>query len=1622
MNWPGTPAESQPVQWPGRPAADQEPKPTAPPKKTTGLFGSKKAAPVTLDDPVATDGDTVRDGETRVRLVGVDAPEMGQLGWDRDGGTVPVGSQSQAYLQGFLGNGPAMVGQEFGQSWGRKVAPISVASEDAGQSILREGYGLAAPDYLADDPQRQRDYLEAERRARQNRLGMHGTFAQTPANHRANPDYVAPRETIAQFWDTPTPDDGLPPEVEAQYRALLETGTADEINAFLAQQNYETTRPDDLRAWVKDRDAGRPVDPHVGYAAPPPLMIDSEDGAVGAGVRKFGSGFLAGGLDELGAVVDTLGGTPGRESLWNSDRRLADIWVNNQRQNTGALSYDQTNYPGVSTGAEVAGALTSGFVIPFGAGARTVPQLAKVGAAWGGTEAFLSTDGSMIDRAKNVPLGAGIGAVAETALGKAVQAAAPVLSRAWSGLRGRGPASSEGAPIRAAQGAQQEPWPGTPLEGDELPDGGSDSSAGTIAMDAEASPSVSLDAPRQPDYLDMGPQRPRRLLDPATEVERMAAAQSVQPRDVLPMPGNLVEGPQEAAAIDSGRFAPASVPNEGTMLGRRTVTNSAGREVPKVGPVDMVGWLRTQGGLREQGGELSTIGIDNNAARKGLAHVGQETRFGAILNDQDGMTLDDAALAAWEAGYFPEMTERPDVNTFLDALRDTYNGAGGRRFRPEDAPEIEAYEATQAERFDLEQQELAEGGPIWSDRSTPGDSAEPFAPPEAYEEWPSEAIARVGNVDVSKLDTPQDIRRALKSSRDAVGGFDAATRGRVTQAETERLASELNMTPESLLSRRKGQAFNAEEALAARQMLAKSGNELVNAAKRIQQLDSPGDRDLAEFRHKWMRHVAIQEQVSGMTAEAGRALAQFRQAASSRSLRGDVLSSLVRAGGGKEELQDAARVLIEASETSPGVFNAVAEKARQPKWRNKISEFYINFLLSNPPTHIVNMVSNTATSIAQIPEYAAASAIGAVRRAALGDAAKERIMGEEVGARAFGLIQGAKEGFHLFAKALRTGEADDFASKVEGDEFKAIDGLKGEIIRIPTRLLTAEDQLFKGIARRMELNAQAVRIASKEGKTGAEREARIAELVADPTDDMYNRALEYGRYLTFQRKLGKGGQSISDFTSAILPAKIFIPFVRTPINLLKFATERSPAAPLLKEWREEFAAGGERRDLALAKAMLGTGFAAIVYQAALEGTITGGAPPDAAKARLLYADGWQPYSIKVGDRYVSYSRLDPFSTTIGVAADMATLPSGLSDRQLDDKMTMLVASVMGNLASKTWLSGASAFTEALTDPGRYADSLVQRTVGSFAVPAGVAGVARAMDPISRKRESVMDAIQARVPGMTDELLPRRDIFGEVIENDSLGPDFFSPFWQSREKNDPVIAEMLRIDKSVSAPGKQYTEDGERIDFAPEVYDRYHEISGRLTYNALGSLVRSDEYRALDEAGKRRAAKKAIRDARKAARGHLGDDNYSLPAKGAESQPAWPGGARGGPAGGDEWPGRPVSPAAPAPEVSWPGQPVAQRDVMGGLERSIPGVGITSGYRSAEYQADMRRRGYRPAADSRHLDGSALDLTPPPGKSMGWLAPQVRRVEPEASLLNEGDHLHVVFPDWNGAPMLGGMSM
>ena len=46
------------------------------------------------------------------------------------------------------------------------------------------------------------------------------------------------------------------------------------------------------------------------------------------------------------------------------------------------------------------------------------------------------------------------------------------------------------------------------------------------------------------------------------------------------------------------------------------------------------------------------------------------------------------------------------------------------------------------------------------------------------------------------------------------------------------------------------------------------------------------------------------------------------------------------------------------------------------------------------------------------------------------------------------------------------------------------------------------------------------------------------------------------------------------------------------------------------------------------------------------------------------------------------------------------------------------------------------------------------------------------------------------------------------------------------------------------------------------------------------------------------------------------------------------------------------------------------------------------------------------ANSYHLRGMARDSVPPPGMSMGQYAAELRRLNPNMDVINEGDHVHM----------------
>jgi len=743
------------------------------------------------------------------------------------------------------------------------------------------------------------------------------------------------------------------------------------------------------------------------------------------------------------------------------------------------------------------------------------------------------------------------------------------------------------------------------------------------------------------------------------------------------------------------------------------------------------------------------------------------------------------------------------------------------------------------------------------------------------------------NINLANLDTPEHVDDLI----DMVAENDAPRineerRQTITNQELPKLASDLGMTVEDLLARRRGEAFNAEQILAARKILVASGKNLINLAQKAK---TGSEMDLALFRRATAQHRAIQAQVSGMTAEAGRALQSFRIVAQSDKEQERLIKEALETSGGEQISRRMAQLMSELdSEEQIGAFVKEAHKATTS---DMLYEAWINGLLSSPKTHIVNAASNVLVAGFSVAERRVASIYSS------------EIKPGESEAQLKGMIDGARDGFRLAWNALKSGEATDPMGKIEAEKHRAITAenlnlsgfpgrfvdFLGSAVRIPGRLLTASDEFFKSVGYRMELHAQAYRQAFQEGLEGEKLAKRVQSIIENPPEFIHRASVDAMRYQTFTNslsetkirgiaELGELGEAVRGKQSIGPYARIIVPFVRTPTNVASYTFERTPLAFASKSVRNELNAGGIRRDMALAKIITGSTAMAVAADLAIGGHVTGSGPTNRDMRNLMRATGWQPYSIKIGDTYYAYNRLDPIGSLLGLAADMTEIMGQVDGADADKLAAAAAISVSQNFASKTYLSGVSEFFDAFfsssTDPeaSNYKMRRYLQRMFSSIVPRSVANVEQAMSPEMSATYGFMDSLKANIPGYSDDMPPRRNIFGEVVVlSGGLGPDIMSPIYTSEEKDDPIANEMIAQSAAVGMPRRSI----EGVELDAEQYDRYiiyysgvDSSDGMSLRNELKKMINSSAYRnATDgpEGYKRQMIESVFIDARERAK-------------------------------------------------------------------------------------------------------------------------------------------------------------
>jgi hypothetical protein len=792
----------------------------------------------------------------------------------------------------------------------------------------------------------------------------------------------------------------------------------------------------------------------------------------------------------------------------------------------------------------------------------------------------------------------------------------------------------------------------------------------------------------------------------------------------------------------------------------------------------------------------------------------------------------------------------------------------------------------------------------------PANVHEPFKPVERL-------IDKAGNFRLENISDSEDIRQAIRESVERNNAFVDERRGVLGDAEALDLAEAMGLKPSDLNRRAIGEAWNKEQIIALEKLLIQSAARVSDAAKRAAEAGT--EEAFLAYGEEEARQQMIMDQVaahaSGVRAEAGRALQAYAALKKmTGSMEAHAVADVLKKSTGQDlfQLQQRARAIANL-QTPAQVAGAIIELNKRGLGAMAL-EIFKNWLISGPITHTTYHIGSQMLALYKaVPETAMQALASQVRETITGETGT-RIYYGEVGAQLYAMFFGQRDGWRAAYDSFKTGQTmtlpfeeldkmtvaerakyDTLISHGAGTvtheqaierlgiggattpftNTQAVPGIAGTIVRIPGERMVAPLHSFgRTVGYIQSIARQAYRQAANEGLTGNAFATRMADLKTRPTEEMMTLARNDA---TGQMLMAHGGEftkRVSAFVNweANLPRPIgptkplgFIdPFVHISSNIMKQAViERSPIGLLSPQLRADMTGKNGRlaQDTAVGRMVAGTSLSIVGGGLAMEGLITPSAPSDRHEAAMTEMVNGTPHSLRIGDLSIELNRLGVLGLQMGIAADLYHVADRIGKDEATEIASLLVHSFAHNFMDEGFAKGPSDMMKALDDPDRYGATWIRNFVSSFAVPysVGAGQIARRIDPYSRQARTLIDAMKAKVPWLSETLMPRRDIWGEPV----LNREYWGVYVE-RLKNDPVNRTLKEIGMFPS-PVKR---DIRGVDLTDEQHDQYAMLAGRQAKLMVSAAVLSPGFAGLPAGQQVMLVERAITKARGMAANHV----------------------------------------------------------------------------------------------------------------------------------------------------------
>lgn len=591
-------------------------------------------------------------------------------------------------------------------------------------------------------------------------------------------------------------------------------------------------------------------------------------------------------------------------------------------------------------------------------------------------------------------------------------------------------------------------------------------------------------------------------------------------------------------------------------------------------------------------------------------------------------------------------------------------------------------------------------------------------------------------------------------------------------------------------------------------------------------------------------------------------------------------------------------------------------------WADKINAVRYTAMLCNPKTHIKNIIGNIAMTAARQPTIAISAALEDARRVkdkALhpGGIAPEqyRSLHNRTGQKYSELKKYAEMNYKTFAKdVLQSGgnRYQNVSSAFENNKRIFGNSLPGRVLEqlagsgkySVSSALEAEDMMFK----HRTYVSSLVGYMKANGITTKDAALRTVKPNGASIEKGEQYALQQAKKATFTED-NKLANALTNFENLNAGTKLFMggfmPYKRTPMNILTRGVEYSPAGLIMTGYKMVYAmsrktgnsfgdgSGYNMNDVfeSLGANMTGSAIMTLGILLAREGFLAGaGDEDDERKRKYNQQMGDQNYAVvnpETGDSY-TIDWLAPAAMPLFAGVEVYNQLSGKYDVD-DETNTARIIEAIGKIADPvfemSFMQGvANALASYSGDTGDIASTVGSTIITGYAgqfIPSVVGAAARTIDDtvrssyapksssLTKKGESFLRQQRSKIPFASMQNEASIDVWGNERKREYAGDsagdfamralnNFILPWNYSSNKRTSLDNELERLYQSTGDSGIfpavasgtiNESQQNPKISMTPLEFSKFSTTKGKKSQQYVSDFVNSEAYDQLDDSEK-----------------------------------------------------------------------------------------------------------------------------------------------------------------------------